>query len=77
MHAESGYHGDRQPLNKEGRRSSVTVVASVLQPHLYHKAVSVTTGTTINDVINWLVSKYAIRVEDRDPQSFDLMEVSQ
>ena len=75
MHAESGYHGNSVPPNEEGSESSVMVVASVLQPHLHHKTVPVTTGTTVNDIINRLVSKYAITSEDEDPQSFDLMEV--
>ena len=59
----------------EGAGSRVKVVVSVLQPGLYYKSVPVTTGTTVNDVIVELVSKYAVLEEDMDPTAFYLMEV--
>lgn len=67
---ESCSHG-----NSEG--SNIKVVASVLQPQLYYKSVPVTMETTVNDVIVTLVTKYAVIEEDKDPDTFYLMEVSQ
>ena len=52
------------------------VVATVLQPQLYYKSVPVTMTTTVNDIIVKLVSRYAVVAEDKDPNSFYLMEVS-
>ena len=60
---------------EEGGASSIKVVASILQPQLYNKRVLVTVGTTVNDVITMLVTKYAITAEDQDPSSYYLMEV--
>ena len=70
--SESHHHGD----DNQGEESTVRVVATVLQPQLYYKSVPVTMATTVNDVIVWLVSKYAVATSDRDPASFYLMEVS-
>ena len=60
----------------EGAESTVRVVATVLQPHLYYKSIPVTMAMTVNDIIVRLVSKYAVVAEDKDPNSFYLMEVS-
>ena len=60
----------------EGAESSVRVVATVLQPQLYYKSVPVTMTTTVNNIIVKLVSRYAVVAEDKDPNSFYLMEVS-
>ena len=60
----------------EGAGCSIHVVASVLQPQLYYKTVSVTAGTTVDDIITGLVTEYAVSTGDQDPDSFYLMEVS-
>lgn len=73
--AESNYNGEGVGLKEEGGASSIKVVASILQPHLYNKTLRVTMGTTVNDVITKLVTKYAIATEDKNPGSFYLMEV--
>ena len=69
----ASHHHDNN--TNEGAESSVRVVATVLQPQLYYKSVPVTVATTVNDIIVSLVSKYAIAAEDKDPNSFYLMEV--
>lgn len=77
--AESRYDREGEGLSEgvglEGGASNIKVVASILQPRLYNKTVPVAMGTTVNDVISMLVTKYAITAEDRDPSSFYLMEV--
>ena len=69
-------HHDSHHSTNEGAESSVRVVATVLQPHLYYNSVPVTMTTTVNDIIDNLVLKYAVVAEDKDPNSFYLMEVN-
>ena len=58
-----------------GEGPSVRVMASILQPQFYYKTVPVTMATTVDDIITSLVAKFAVAVEDKDPECFYLMEV--
>ena len=77
---ESCYDREGVGLSKgvgpeEDGAPSIKVVASILQPQLYNKRVPITMGTTVNDVITMLVTKYALTSEDRDLSCYYLMEV--
>ena len=60
----------------ESKPDLIRVVATILHPEIFYKTLPITPTTSAYDVIAALVEKYAIAMEDQNPDVFYLMEVS-
>jgi len=58
------------------RACILRVYASDLHPDILYKTITVNAKTTAREAMQWLLNKYAVDEDDKDPCKFYLAEVS-
>ena len=64
-----------QPTLLEHKSEYIRIVATELHPQLQYKTLPITAYTSAYEVVVKIVTKFAIKDEDKDPDLFYLAEV--
>lgn len=67
---------EQPPILLEHKNNYIRVVATELHPRIQYKTLPITEYTTAYEVVVKLVTKFATKEEDKDPDLFYLNEAS-